>query len=372
MAKKKLLIASDTFLPRWDGVTRFLLEVVPKLSLRYDITLAVPDFKGKSVKIKNVGIVKIPVHDFVVDDMHLPKFKFSMTKRLVSESDLVFIQSLGPIGMLAARYADRLKKPLYSYAHMVEWDLYPNVVGRFKSLIRSVTLLLSRHFYNKCDVIFVPSEDIEKTLIYSRIEPQKKVIPLGIDGEEFMPPADKAKAKDKVSIDPGSIIIGFAGRIGWEKNLETLEKAFRILQKRYNGSIKLLIVGSGIGLERMFKSMEGVIHIEATHKVADYLQAMDIFVMPSLAETSSLATMEAMSCGLPVVATSVGCIPFYVKEGKNGYLFPPKDSAMLAKKLSKLIDSPELRKAIGSVARKTVTTRYSWDSTIKDIEAMLG
>ncbi|MFC1753940.1 glycosyltransferase family 4 protein [Thermoproteota archaeon] len=370
--KKKLLIASDTFLPRWDGITRFLLETVPKMSLKYDITLAVPDFKGKKVKIKNVDIVRVPIHDINVDDMKLPKFKLGMIKKLVKESDIVFIQALGPIGILAARYADKLKKPLYAYTHIIEWDLYPKVVGRFKSILKPATLFLSRHFYNKCDFIFVPSDDIEKSLIYARINAQKKIIPLGVDSDEFKPPKSKDQAKKKVKLDKHNIIIGFAGRIGWEKDLKTLHKAFTMLQKKYGGILRLLIVGSGVPLKKMFKSMDGVVHVEATHKVADYYRAMDIFVMPSLSETSSLATKEAMSCGLPVVATSVGCIPFYVNDGKNGYLFEPKDTFMLARKLANLIEKKALRKAIGTVARKTVLTKYTWDKTIKEIEAMLG
>ncbi|MBU0536050.1 MAG: glycosyltransferase family 4 protein [Nanoarchaeota archaeon] len=370
--KKRLLIASDTFLPRWDGITRFLLEIVPKLSLKYDITLAVPDFKGRSVKIKNVNIVRVPVHDFVVDDMHLPKFKFGMMKNLVKESDIVFIQAMGPIGLLAARYADKLKKPLYAYTHIIEWDLYPKVVGKFKSFVKWLTLAISRHFYNKCDFIFVPSADIEKVLIYSKITPQKKVISLGVNENEFRPPKSKESAKKAVRIRPTDVVIGFVGRIGWEKDLPTLYRAFDMLNRKYGGMLRLLVVGSGISLDRMFKSLENVIHIEATEKVVKYLQAMDIFVMPSLAETSSLATMEAMACGLPVVATTVGCIPHYVEDGKNGYLFPPKDAAVIAKKLSKLIDRPDLRKAIGSMARKTVSNKYNWNQTIKEISEMLG
>jgi len=368
---KKLLIASDTFLPRWDGVTRFILETIPKLKKKYEITLAVPDFVGKSALIKGVNIVRFPVHNIAVDDMHLPKFKFGMMKKLVKESDIVFIQALGPLGILAARYADKFKKPLYAYSHIIEWDLYPKVVGRFKRVLRWITLAISRHYYNKCDFIMVPSEDIEKVLIYSGIKPQKKIIPLGVNQTEFKPAKDKKRAKKKVKLNPNYIHIGFAGRLGWEKDLKTLYKAFAMLKRKFP-IIKLLIVGSGIDLNKMFKSMDDVIHIEATHKVYDYYRAMDIFVMPSIAETSSLATMEAMSCGLPVVVTNIGCMQFYINDSKNGYLFQPKDPHMLARKLAKLIEKPQLRKAVGMVARKTITTKYSWDKTIKEIEGMLG
>ncbi|MBD3313736.1 glycosyltransferase [Candidatus Woesearchaeota archaeon] len=372
MKKKRLLIASDTFLPRWDGVTRFLLQIVPKLSTKYDITLAVPDFKGRGMRMNNVDIVKIPCYNYTVDDMHLPKFKPGTIKKLVRDSDIVFIQALGPIGLLAARYADKLKKPLYAYSHVIEWDLYPKVAGRFRKALRAITLAISRHFYNKCDFIFVPSEQIEKLLIYNRITPQKKVIPLGVDTKEFKPLKSKGSAKKRIRLRPTDIVIGFVGRIGWEKDLPTLDKAFSALQRKYRGVLRLLVVGSGLPLKRLFRSLENVIHIKATSKVAKYMQAMDIFVMPSLSETSSLATMEAMSCGLPVVATSVGCIPYYIDNGRNGFLFPPQDPAVLANKISILIDRPSLRNSMGNAARKTISKKYSWDRTIKELSDMLG
>ena len=153
--------------------------------------------------------------------------------------------------------------------------------------------------------------------------------------------------------------------------MPTLYKAFRLLQKKYD-NLKLIVVGSGLSIEKVFKSTKDIVHISSTNKVKDYYQAMDIFVLPSLTETSSLSTMEAMSCGLPVVATNVGHVKFYIKDGKNGYLFPKKEYYVLAKKLSKLIENPDLRKAIGLMARKTITTKFSWEKTVKEIEAVLG
>src|SRR3989344_9607956 len=106
MTKKKLLIASDSFLPRWDGVSRFLAEVVPRLSRDYEITLAVPDFKPRGkVLIKNVNIVRIPVYNFMIGDYFPPKFKRRTMKKLVKQADIVFTQTIGPIGTLAMIYA---------------------------------------------------------------------------------------------------------------------------------------------------------------------------------------------------------------------------------------------------------------------------
>ena len=88
--------------------------------------------------------------------------------------------------------------------------------------------------------------------------------------------------------------------------------------------------------------------------VVPYLHAMDIFVMPSLTETSSLSTLEAMQCGIPVIATPVGHIKEYVESGYNGFLFPRQNPGILMEKIKTLVDNPALRKKLGNNAHKLV------------------
>lgn len=375
MAKKKLMIASDTFLPRWDGVSRSLAEIVPRLSQKYETTLLVPDFNHKKIRIKNVEIIALPIHKFMIGDYRPPKLKSKAVKKIVKKADIVFTQTIGPIGACAIIYAKRLKKPLYAYIHSIEWELVPKSIDKFKNVFSFITKSLARYLYNKCDMIFVPSMQIEKTLAENSIGPEKRIVPLGVNSDEFKPAEKKEEAKKRIGIDPDSTVLGYVGRIGREKDLPTLYRAFRKLTEKY-ANLKLLIVGPGLRLEDVFKDMEevkdSIIYIESTNKAWEYYQAMDIFVLPSLTETSSLSTMEAMSCALPVIATDVGCIKEYIKDGKNGYIFEKGNHEMLAKKILKLIDNGELRKAIGYMARKTIIARFSWEKTIKEIEKVLG
>ena len=196
MIKKKLVIASDTFLPRWDGVSRFLAEIVPRLSMKYDIKLVVPDF-GRKIKIKNVNIVRIPVHKFMVGDYNPPKLKPRVIKRIIKDADIVFIQTIGLIGALAVYYACRFRKPLYAYTHSIEWELVPKSIAKFKSAIAIITRVFARYIYNKCDFIFVPCEDTERILTYAGIKPQKKIVYLGVNSNKFKPASNKENAKKK-------------------------------------------------------------------------------------------------------------------------------------------------------------------------------
>ena len=113
---------------------------------------------------------------------------------------------------------------------------------------------------------------------------------------------------------------------------------------------------------------EGIERFGRSDNISKYLQAMDIFVLPSLTETSSLSTMEAMSCGLVVIATPVGHVQHYIQDGTNGYLFNKKDVRMLSARIEYLIHNQQKFKEIGKEARKTIVQDYSW----KNQEALGG
>lgn len=370
MTKTKLLIASDCFLPRWDGIARFLAELIPKIKNDYDITVVAPDYKGSKIKIPGVEIVRIPVFRFTWGDYPPAKFRPRTIKKLVRENDLVFSQSIGPVGSLAILYSKKFHKPVVSFIHSIEWELVAKSASKFMFAIRFIVKKIARWLYNKAALLIVPSEDTANVLKYNMINAPMQVVHLGIDTKRFSPAESKENAKKKADINPKYTVIGFSGRIGREKDLGTLYRAFRHAQKKHK-NLKLLIVGRGIDLKKLFGSLDDVIHVPISNKIRDYLRAMDIFVLPSLTETTSLATMEAMACGLPVLATNVGHVKHYIKDGKNGYLFPKRNTIMLVKKLEKLVSNKGLRKGIGLVARKTIETRYPWEKTVKGIKKAL-
>lgn len=87
----------------------------------------------------------------------------------------------------------------------------------------------------------------------------------------------------------------------------------------------------------------------------------DIFVLPSTSEAFPNGLMEAMSCGVPVVASDVGGIPELVRHGENGLLVPPGDAAALAAALNRLIADPDGAARLGLAARESVVSRYTFD-----------
>ncbi|MBU1204327.1 MAG: glycosyltransferase family 4 protein [Nanoarchaeota archaeon] len=371
---KKLLIATDSFLPRWDGIARFLNEIIPKLSDDYDITVIAPGFKGKLKDFKNINIIRIPLSRIHVGDYTPAKFSIRKIIKAVKQADIVWTQTIGPIGMPAILTARFFRKPLVAYIHSLEWELFSKSISQknlFRNSISFFTKAAARYLYNKCNILMVPSLEVSEILNWHNIRTKKRVVHLGTDTFKFRPAEDKKAAKKKIGINPKNTVIGFSGRIGREKDIVTLYRAFLRLRKSYDNLI-LLVIGKGVQeLKLMLESKKDIIVVESADNIVPYLQAMDIYVMPSLTETSSLSTMEAMSCGIAVVSTPVGYIKGYIKDGYNGFFFGKQNSYELSKKLSVLLDNKELRIKLGENARKTIIAFYNWDKTTRGIKDAL-
>ena len=370
----KLLIATDSFLPRWDGVARFLNEIIPKLSDEYEITVIAPKFKGQLKEFNKTEVIRIPLSKIHVGDYTPAKFSPGKIIKAVKQADIVWTQTIGPIGMLAILTARFFKKPVAAYIHSIEWELFSKSISPknlFRNSICFFTKAVTRYLYNKCSLLMVPSLEVAEILNWHSIRTKKRIVHLGTDTSKFSPPDNKKAIKKKIGINPEHTVIGFSGRIGREKDLVTLYRAFLRLRKLYDKLI-LLIIGKGVQeLKLMLESKKDIIVVEYAEDIVPYLQAMDIYVMPSLTETSSLSTMEAMSCGIAVVSTPVGYIKDYIKDSYNGFFFNKKNPYELSKKLAVLLDDKKLRAKIGENARKTIIELYNWDKTTKGIEKSL-
>ena len=169
-----------------------------------------------------------------------------------------------------------------------------------------------------------------------------------------------------MGFEKNDFIIGYVGRIAREKSLLTLKKAFNKIQG-YNN--KLLFVGDGINnLKNKLKgNNKNIILTGKVNNVIQYLNAMDVFVMPSLTETTCLAALEAMSCELPVISTKVGSIRNYIKDKKTGLFFSKENETTLALKINYLKATPQKRKALGVNARIMVKENYDYRKTIRSI-----
>jgi 1,2-diacylglycerol 3-alpha-glucosyltransferase len=378
MKKKKLLIATDNFLPRWDGVARFLSEIIPTLSKTYDITVLCPDFGN--FKPDGYKIVRIKKSKFGLGDYIAPRFSFRIVKREVKRADLIFSQTIGPIGALAIIYAKRKKKRVASYIHSLEWELVPMATSNYllRKFLYPLSKFLTRFIYNKPDLLITPSEVLSDAFTWRGIHTKKVVASLGVDCDVFKPSFERSKEEldkiDKLKSSLGledAYVVGNHGRLANEKDLFTLLRAFTWFRKKHKNA-RLLIIGNGVdSIKEKLEENEGCILLSAKNDVHIYLNLMDLYVTCSLTETTSLTTLEAMASGLPVVSTPVGFIKEYIKNNKNGLFFNFKNSFELFKKLDLLKRDSKKSLQIGINARKTVLNDFQWSITAKKINEAL-
>ena len=370
--KPRLLIATDTFLPRAEGISRFLTDVIPKLAEEFDVFVIAPDYGP--VKAEGYTLVQLPLSRRVFGEYGFPKKDGKIISLNVAKADIIFTQTIGPIGSTALAEAEKQKKPRASYIHSKEWELfsrYFNTGLMSRRFIEAVTLFHMRRMYRKSGLLIVPSMEMALLLQSNNIKVPSEIVRLGVDPYRFVPQYNKVEAKKNIGLDHEDTVIGYIGRISYEKDITTLVRGFMWLKKN-NPKVRLLMVGSGNKkLEESLKNKNGIVHVKSTPYILPYLHAMDVFAMPSLTETTSLATLEAMSTAIPVIVTPVGGMKDYVKDGKNGYVFTKQDWLALGRIMRELTQDVMLRRKMGEEARKTVLNGYVIRNTAEKLIATL-
>jgi glycosyltransferase involved in cell wall biosynthesis len=201
------------------------------------------------------------------------------------------------------------------------------------------------------------------------------VVPNGIDLAAFAPARPPGSVRESLGLCPADRVIGTVGRLVPFKGHGYLLEAFAQLRQRHPG-IRLLVVGDGPerdALERQARDLGIAGDVRFTgHRedVADLLAAIEVFVLPSLAEHFGRVLLEAMAMERPVVATDAGGVPEVVAENVSGLLVPPADPAALARAVSRLLTDSALARAMGRAGRRRVEAHYNLQRHAERVEAV--
>lgn len=186
----------------------------------------------------------------------------------------------------------------------------------------------------------------------------------GIDLEGKLVQTDRWRTRKDLGVDSGTCLIGTVGRLTPVKGIPYLLEAARILL-RQGANVKVLVVGDGsIRQDLMTQTRdlgisENVVFLGHREDTDELVQALDIFVLPSLSEGIPMALLEAMAASRAVVASRVGGIPEIIEEGFEGFLVEPMDVDSLAERCHRLIESPDVARKMGEQARKRVERDFS-------------
>ncbi len=231
-------------------------------------------------------------------------------------------------------------------------------------------------FNRAVDGVAAISKEVAAALVQAGVRPDRIVtIPSGVDCDHFSPPdaALRAEARRRIGAGPDDIVAGVVAALTPRKGHSLLLKAMALAAtgpiKSNEGPIgrqRLLcfIAGSGPSRDRIEAEVgelglgEYVRLLGALEDPRALLRALDIFVMPSRMEGLGVAVLEAMACGLPVVACAVGGLREAVEHERTGFLVGPDDAQMMAQALTRLAMAPGLCATMGAAAREAAIVRF--------------
>jgi sugar transferase (PEP-CTERM/EpsH1 system associated) len=226
--------------------------------------------------------------------------------------------------------------------------------------------LFRRASYAMADSVFALTRELRD--YHARqvwISPERiGVIYNGVDTQRFAPnKKTRIATRAELGLPETSFVVGSVGRLVPIKDHQTLLKAAALLSAK-GIDVRLLLVGSGPEREKLQSQaigpLEGrVCFAGDSGRVPEMLNAMDVFVLPSLGEGMSNTLLEAMACGLPVLATSVGGNPEIIENNVDGRLFTPGDADRLAAQLKLLAQEPALIHQLGTAARNRAIESFS-------------
>lgn len=216
------------------------------------------------------------------------------------------------------------------------------------------------------DRIVPVSRDLRGWLIDVVGLPQRKLVLIdnGVDTERFRPATARETNRD-------AFVIGTVGRLQDVKDQATLIKAFALLRAMLpDEELRLVLVGDGplrpqLEAQVRAEGLEAIVEFAGPRSdVETAMRGFSLFALTSIAEGTPVTLLEAMACGLPVVATRVGGIPDLVQDGVAGTLVPARDPQALAQAFAAYVRDPLLARSHGAAGRARIEQKYSMQAML--------
>jgi glycosyltransferase involved in cell wall biosynthesis len=196
------------------------------------------------------------------------------------------------------------------------------------------------------------------------VRPERlNVVPVGVDPKVFHPIPEIARV-------PGRLMTTTSSDVPMKGLIPLLEALAKVRTER--DDVELVIIGKPKGKSKIPRIIDrlgltGAVQFVSgvsTERIVELYAEAEVAVVPSLYEGFSLPAVEAMACGVPMVATTGGALPEVVgTDGETGLLVPPGDPGSLAVTLLRALSDPELRERIGAAGRKRVLDNFTWRQT---------
>jgi len=352
----KIAILISHFPPQWIGGTETQTSNLARQLARNHgilvLTRSHPDLpmteKREGYVIKRLKCINIPI---IIFFSHVIAALVEIYKNR-KNIDILQCMMLFPNGFIGIIAKKLFKIPTVAWIRGGDW-----YISRKKTLKK---IMISMVLHNS-DVILAQTNRIKEEVLRAHPGTKIEVVPNAVEAE-----GEKANGED----------ILFVGNLVARKGVKNLILAIKEIEKREYSGLNVTIVGDGPERGTLMKMAEGS-NIEfvsrvSPEKVEGYMKKGMMLVLPSIrGEGLPNVILEAMSVGLPVIATKIAGIPDVVNHGETGFLVEPSDPIELANCILELCKNEKLRKKMGEMSLQAIK-RYSWASVTNKLEAIYG
>jgi glycosyltransferase involved in cell wall biosynthesis len=382
----KILIASDLHYPTINGVATFGRNLAIGLAERgHEVMVIAPSQTSKQYKeidtnhvvVRTASVPFLPYQNFRVSPNPGREVKKAI---LEFDPDVIHIQMLLWIGQAAMKYGNKFGVPIVSTNHAMPENLMDNIV-LLAPVARPINYMLRQYgarFHSKADFVTLPTQSaIDMFNMTDKMKVPMEPVSNGIDLVHFKPGKPGKALYEKFKIPQDVPVISFVGRLDAEKHLSVLVDAFSSVLAQTPAH--LVIIGDGqdaVALKEQCFGLGIFDKVTFTGRVSEedkelLHQIATVFAMPSPTELQSIATLEAMASGQPVVAVDAGALKELCQDERNGFLCRQDDAEQIATALVKIITDPALRKKFSKESLAIAQT-HDLNTTLDRFEEIYG
>ena len=377
----RILIAGTTYYPALNGQAIFTINLAEGLAKRgHQVTVLFPESHNFSrrrngVQLEAVGSMSLT---FIHTGTYVPVFFGKRVRRVFDsfQPEVIHIQDHYPLSKFVVNEAKTCGLKIIGTNHFSPINLTPYMpaLPRLMPFYDRNLWNWMMRVYNRLDLVTAPSRSAVELMLEKGLKVPAFPLSCGTDLTHFHPDSsiDRVACRLKYGLNPDKTIFLFVGRVDQEKRIDVLLQA---LQHVKRDDIQLAIAGNGAAL-RELKSLARKLNLGNLVRFTNYvrneelhslLNSVDVFMMASDHESLSIASLEAMACGLPLLLADASALADLVAPGINGYLFKPGDAKDAACYMEMLTDQRDQRNAMGKASLIKVQS-HRLENTIQAYE----
>lgn len=373
----RIALVTETYPPDVNGVALTLKRIVDGLRAKgHDVWLVRPSasrhaHEGASMDVathqSDVIVRGMPIPMYPELKLGLPAKRALIKLWTQRRPDIVHVATEGPLGWSAIQAAKKLRLPITS-DFRTNFHAYSAFYGL--SWLKMAIVGYMRKFHNSAHCTMVPTGEIKIAL--SGIGFQRLVVvPRGIDTQLFCPSKRSSKLRETWGVAENTTVLISVGRLAAEKNLDVVIDTFRFILNQGH-DIRLVFVGNGPLRNHLERRCPEAIFsgVQRGESLASHYASGDVFLFPSLTETFGNVTIEAMACGLAVVAFNRAAARQLILHESNGLLVESEDHKSFVSQAHRVVEDRVLRDQLRHGARRS-SLENGWGSVLDQTEDVL-